>query len=170
MISKGCTGPPRVLPNDSEPTASSTRRCPKRECAESRLARAGRHAADPYAHPHGLHVGGDESDREHGRQNALYAWRCGIGADGDSLGHWPQLGPGCTAFAGAAGAFYADSRTSRAPIMPYDAKGCLIQSIRDDNPVIFVEHRMVHFIKGHVPEESYTVPFGKAARSRQAMM
>jgi pyruvate dehydrogenase E1 component beta subunit len=49
-----------------------------------------------------------------------------------------------------------------APTTPYDAKGCLIASIRDDNPVIFVEHRMVHFQKGHVPEEPYTVPFGKA--------
>jgi pyruvate/2-oxoglutarate/acetoin dehydrogenase E1 component len=49
-----------------------------------------------------------------------------------------------------------------APTTPYDAKGCLIQSIRDDNPVIFVEHRLVHFQKGHVPEEPYCVPFGKA--------
>jgi pyruvate/2-oxoglutarate/acetoin dehydrogenase E1 component len=49
-----------------------------------------------------------------------------------------------------------------APSTPYDAKGCLIQSIRDDNPVIFVEHRMIHFQRGHVPEEAYTVPFGKA--------
>ncbi len=49
-----------------------------------------------------------------------------------------------------------------APTTPYDAKGCLIQSIRDDNPVIFVEHRMIHFQKGHVPAEAYTVPFGKA--------
>jgi pyruvate/2-oxoglutarate/acetoin dehydrogenase E1 component len=49
-----------------------------------------------------------------------------------------------------------------APTTPYDAKGCLITSIRDNNPVMFVEHRMVHFQKGHVPEESYTVPIGKA--------
>ncbi len=49
-----------------------------------------------------------------------------------------------------------------APTTPYDAKGCLISSIRDDNPVIFVEHRMVHFQKGHVPVEGYTVPLGKA--------
>jgi pyruvate/2-oxoglutarate/acetoin dehydrogenase E1 component len=49
-----------------------------------------------------------------------------------------------------------------APTTPYDAKGCLIQSIRDDNPVMFVEHRMIHFQKGHVPEEPYTIPFGKA--------
>jgi len=49
-----------------------------------------------------------------------------------------------------------------APTIPYDAKGLLIQSIRDDNPVIFVEHRMLHSQKGHVPAESYTIPFGKA--------
>lgn len=49
-----------------------------------------------------------------------------------------------------------------APSTPYDAKGCMIESIRDDNPVVFVEHRMVHFQKGHVPTEPYTVPFGKA--------
>src|SRR3989441_10000159 len=49
-----------------------------------------------------------------------------------------------------------------APSTPYDAKGCLIQSIRDDNPVMFIEHRMLHYLKGHVPTDIYTVPFGKA--------
>ncbi|MDD4996939.1 MAG: transketolase C-terminal domain-containing protein [Syntrophales bacterium] len=49
-----------------------------------------------------------------------------------------------------------------APSTPYDAKGCLIQSIRDDNPVIFIEHRMLYYQKGHVPADPYTVPFGKA--------
>lgn len=50
-----------------------------------------------------------------------------------------------------------------APTTPYDAKGCLIQSIRDDNPVIFIEHRLLHkYQKGYVPEDPYTVPFGKA--------
>jgi len=49
-----------------------------------------------------------------------------------------------------------------APSTPYDAKGCLIQSIRDDNPVMFIEHRMIHYQKGHVPEYEYTMPFGKA--------
>lgn len=49
-----------------------------------------------------------------------------------------------------------------APSTPYDAKGLLIESIRDDNPVVFVEHRMLHYQQGHVPAESYTVPFGKA--------
>ena len=45
---------------------------------------------------------------------------------------------------------------------PLDAKGCLISAIRDDNPVVFVEHRMAHLSKGIVPEKSYTVPLGKA--------
>ncbi len=49
-----------------------------------------------------------------------------------------------------------------APSSPYDAKGCLIQSIRDENPVMFVEHRMLHSQRGHVPADPYTVPFGKA--------
>lgn len=49
-----------------------------------------------------------------------------------------------------------------APSTPYDAKGCLAESIRDDNPVMFVEHRMLHSQRGHVPEHPYTVPFGKA--------
>ena len=50
-----------------------------------------------------------------------------------------------------------------APTTPYDAKGCLVQSIRDDNPVMFIEHRLLHkYQKGYVPEAPYTVPFGKA--------
>lgn len=48
------------------------------------------------------------------------------------------------------------------PTTPYDAKGCLIEAIRDDNPVVFIEHRILHFQKGYVPEASYTVPMGKA--------
>ncbi len=48
-----------------------------------------------------------------------------------------------------------------APSTPYDAKGCLVQSIRDDNPVMFIEHRMLHAQRGHVPEETYAVPFGQ---------
>jgi pyruvate/2-oxoglutarate/acetoin dehydrogenase E1 component len=49
-----------------------------------------------------------------------------------------------------------------APTTPYDAKGCLIHAIRDNNPVMYVEHRILHFQKGHVPEKSYTVAPGKA--------
>jgi pyruvate/2-oxoglutarate/acetoin dehydrogenase E1 component len=49
-----------------------------------------------------------------------------------------------------------------APTTPYDAKGCLIAAIRDDNPVLYVEHRLLHFQHGPVPEEAYTVAPGKA--------
>src|SRR5450755_1892877 len=49
-----------------------------------------------------------------------------------------------------------------APSNAYDAKGCLIAAIRDDNPVIFVEHRLLYFTDAFVPEDSYEVPFGKA--------
>ena len=49
-----------------------------------------------------------------------------------------------------------------APSNAYDAKGCLIAAIRDDNPVIFVEHRLLYYTDAFVPEESFTVPFGKA--------
>jgi acetoin:2,6-dichlorophenolindophenol oxidoreductase subunit beta len=48
-----------------------------------------------------------------------------------------------------------------APTTPYDAKGLLIASIRDNNPVIFFEHRWLHNISGDVPKERYTVPIGK---------
>jgi acetoin:2,6-dichlorophenolindophenol oxidoreductase subunit beta len=49
-----------------------------------------------------------------------------------------------------------------APSTPYDAKGLLIQSIRDDDPVIFAEHKMLYDVAGEVPEESYALPFGEA--------
>ena len=48
-----------------------------------------------------------------------------------------------------------------APTTPYDAKGGLIASIRDDNPVIYVEHRILHFQQGYVPEEPYTIEMGR---------
>jgi pyruvate/2-oxoglutarate/acetoin dehydrogenase E1 component len=48
------------------------------------------------------------------------------------------------------------------PFTPYDAKGLLVSAIRDDSPVIYIEHRWLHNITGEVPEEIYTVPLGKA--------
>lgn len=48
------------------------------------------------------------------------------------------------------------------PSTPYDAKGLLKAAIRDDNPVLFFEHKLGYAIKGEVPEESYTIPIGKA--------
>jgi len=52
------------------------------------------------------------------------------------------------------------------PATPYDAKGLLIASIEDDNPVIFIEHRWLHNTFGYVPEEIYRTPLGQARIAR----
>jgi acetoin:2,6-dichlorophenolindophenol oxidoreductase subunit beta len=49
------------------------------------------------------------------------------------------------------------------PSTPYDAKGLLIQAIRDDDPVMFFEHKVLYTLEGDVPEESYALPFGEAS-------
>ena len=48
------------------------------------------------------------------------------------------------------------------PSTPADAKGLLISSIRDDNPVVFLEHKLLYPTKGEVPEGEYTIPLGQA--------
>ncbi len=48
------------------------------------------------------------------------------------------------------------------PSTPYDAKGLLIQAIRDDDPVVFCEHKALYATEGNVPQESYAIPFGEA--------
>ena len=53
------------------------------------------------------------------------------------------------------------------PATPYDAKGLLKTCIRDDNPILFVEHKMLYGVKGEVPDEEYTVPLGKAKIRRE---
>jgi pyruvate/2-oxoglutarate/acetoin dehydrogenase E1 component len=53
------------------------------------------------------------------------------------------------------------------PSNPYDAKGLLISSIRDDNPVLFMEHRLLYKMEGPVPEESYQIPLGLANLVRE---
>lgn len=52
------------------------------------------------------------------------------------------------------------------PATPHDAKGLLIAAIEDDNPVVFLEHRWLHHVKGHVPTGHYTVPIGPARQAR----
>jgi pyruvate/2-oxoglutarate/acetoin dehydrogenase E1 component len=49
-----------------------------------------------------------------------------------------------------------------APANAHDAKGCMIAAIRDNNPVIFIEHRLLYSSEGYVPTESYEVPLGQA--------
>jgi pyruvate dehydrogenase E1 component beta subunit len=53
------------------------------------------------------------------------------------------------------------------PSNPFDAKGLLIQAIRDDDPVIFLENKMLYDEEGEVPDRSYTVPFGEARVLRE---
>lgn len=53
------------------------------------------------------------------------------------------------------------------PSTPYDAKGLLKTAIRLDDPVIFIEHKLLYNTKGPVPEEPYTVPFGDADVKRE---
>jgi pyruvate dehydrogenase E1 component beta subunit len=52
------------------------------------------------------------------------------------------------------------------PATPYDVKGLLKSAIRDDNPVVFIEHKALYFDKGEVPDEEYLIPLGKAEVKR----
>lgn len=54
-----------------------------------------------------------------------------------------------------------------APSNAHDAKGLLIQAIRDDDPVVFCEHKTLYDTKGEVPDEPFTIPFGVANYTRQ---
>ena len=70
------------------------------------------------------------------------------------------------------GAALAEPSTTSSPHVPglkvvvpsnaYDAKGLLIQAIRDDDPVIFCEHKLMYDLRAEVPDEAYTIPFGEA--------
>lgn len=53
------------------------------------------------------------------------------------------------------------------PSSPYEAKGLLTQAIRDDDPVIFCEHKGLYDSVGEVPEDSYAIPFGEAGFVRE---
>jgi len=53
------------------------------------------------------------------------------------------------------------------PSTPFDAKGLLKAAIRDDNPVMFIEHKMIYGVEGFVPDEDYVIPFGVADVKRE---
>ena len=53
------------------------------------------------------------------------------------------------------------------PATAYDVKGLFISAVEDNNPVIFIEHRWLHYTFGEVPEEMYRVPIGKAKVIRE---
>jgi pyruvate/2-oxoglutarate/acetoin dehydrogenase E1 component len=54
-----------------------------------------------------------------------------------------------------------------APSTPYDAKGLLVAAIRDNNPVLFMEHKLLYRLKGPVPEEIYSIPLQSAEIKRE---
>lgn len=54
-----------------------------------------------------------------------------------------------------------------APSSPYDAKGLLISAIRDNNPILFMEHKLLYRMKGLVPEEDYSIPLQSAEVKRE---
>ncbi len=53
------------------------------------------------------------------------------------------------------------------PATPYDAKGLLKSAIRDDNPVVFLEHKLLYEEKGEMPREEFLVPLGQAEVKRE---
>lgn len=53
------------------------------------------------------------------------------------------------------------------PSTPYDAKGLLVASVKDDNPVVYVDDRWLYKLVGNVPEELYSVPIGRGALRRK---
>ncbi len=89
-----------------------------------------------------------------GRLKAPIVFRTSLGATrraaaqhSQSLQAWPSHIPGLKVVL---------------PSTPYDAKGLLKTAIRDDNPVVFIEDKLMHQSKGLVPEGEYTLPFGIA--------
>ena len=54
-----------------------------------------------------------------------------------------------------------------APATVHDAKGLIKAAIRDDNPVMFIEHKMLYGVEGYVPDEDYIIPFGVADVKRE---
>jgi pyruvate/2-oxoglutarate/acetoin dehydrogenase E1 component len=80
------------------------------------------------------------------------AGRCNAGQHSQSLEAWFVHVPGLYVIQ---------------PSTPYDVKGLLKSAIRDDNPVIFIEHKMIYATKGEVPEGEYLVPIGVADVKRE---
>jgi pyruvate/2-oxoglutarate/acetoin dehydrogenase E1 component len=54
-----------------------------------------------------------------------------------------------------------------APSTPYDAKGLMKTALNDDNPIIVLQHKVLRILKGYVPNEEYTIPFGQAIVKRE---
>ena len=85
--------------------------------------------------------------------------RAASGAAGGAGAEHSQCPEGL--FLGAAGLYVLT------PSTPADAKGLLKSAIRDDNPVLFIEHKMLYYTSGPVPDGDYLVPIGKADVKRE---
>jgi len=103
-----------------------------------------------------------------GRQDAVHVRRQVQYPHGNprSLGLWYRRGGAALAEPGSLVCERAGIKVV-APSTPADAKGLLITAIRDNNPVLFMEHKLLYRLKGPVPEETYTIPLQSAEVKRE---
>ena len=112
---------------------------------------------------HRLHGRVLRPDLQPGRQVPLHVRRQGGDAGRDPRDGRRGLSRGGAAQPDADAAVHAYSGPQgRLPVDAYDTKGLLIQAIRDNDPVIFCEHKNLYGFEGEVPENSYAIPFGEA--------
>ena len=98
------------------------------------------------------------ADLRHGREEPLRDKWPSPSASYYPHGHRPRLGPGPTALAEPRDAVsYMPGLKVVMPTTPSNTKGMLLAAIQDDNPVIFLEHRWLHYVTGPVKEGFYTL-------------
>ncbi len=126
------------------------------------------HAAGRRHHVRRLPDADDGPDGESGRESALHVGRHMESPDGDAH----HAGRGRRSAAQHSQSLHAwlshvPGLKVVLPSTPYDAKGLMKTAIRDDNPVVFFEDKMMFKLKGPVPVEDYTIPFGVADIKRE---
>ena len=162
-----CSASPRGC-TTSFPTGCSTRRSPSPPSSARPSARRGRAASGRRADVRRLHGRLLRPDLQPGRQVPVHVRRQGGTPRRD-----PHHVRRRAARRGAALAVPVPLFTHIPglkvviPSTPYDAKGLLIQAIRDNDPVIFFEHKLLYDSRGEVPGGSYIVPFGEASVVRE---
>ena len=121
------------------------------------------HASHRRNHVYGLYARRRGLRDQPGSQDALYDRRASPGADGHSHTTGWRRGNGAQ-HSQSLDALFAHVPGLKVvmPSTPYDAKGLLKSAIRDNNPVMFIEHKLLYFMQGQVPDTEYTLPLGKA--------
>jgi len=125
---------------------------------------AGGNAPHYGASKNGFYFFGDGSNRQSSGEMALYVrWKnkSPVSDPGRGWGQGPQHSQNIQAWFAHVPGLHVVTPTS-----PYDAKGLLITSIEDNNPVVFIEHRWLHNTIGNVPEGIYRIPLGQARLAR----